>query len=137
MPAKVSFKCPKCKKFLKRNELKSSHSNFGTPIIRCRYCFELIQTGKKLWRDMSFEDKLWFYVSISATSFWWGIISLMIFLLPLQYLPIPDNMAIYVIVGFPILIFCLLLSKQIKNMNEVIQLYEDDYDNKTYQYEEY
>lgn len=86
---------------------------------------------------MSFEDKLWFYVSISATSFWWGIISLMIFLLPLQYLPIPDNMAIYVIVGFPILIFCLLLSKQIKNMNEVIQLYEDDYDNKTYQYEEY
>jgi len=132
-----SVKCPNCDNRLKFMKQKTSHGAFGTPLIKCQFCSKLINTGKKLWRDLSFGDKFLFYLSLIGTSFFWGMIFFMISLYGMNYFDPDNEFLFHITISTSILISIYLIYKQQKNLKELITLYEEDYDNKSFKYQDY
>ncbi len=131
-----TVRCPNCKEHLKFWKKKRTHGIFGTPIIRCGNCQELIKTGKKLWRNMDNFEKIIFHLSVYFSfSFWFA------FAFPVLTSIFGGNdvpkyvIGIMFIIGLGISI--LIHRNQLETVKMNAKLYENDFDNKTFEYQEF
>ncbi|MEZ4803724.1 MAG: hypothetical protein R2797_13205 [Gelidibacter sp.] len=131
-----TVRCPHCKEYLKFWKKKRSHGVFGTPIIRCSNCSKLIKTGKKLWRNMDNTEKIIFHLSAYFSFSFWFALGFPILTSILGGKEIPKYVIlIMALVGLGISI--LIHRNQMETLKSNAKLYEDDYDNETYEYQEF
>jgi uncharacterized membrane protein len=143
----VTSKCPNCDYHIKHFEIKTNHSKFGTPIIKCQNCSQLIKTKKKLWRDMTMVEKFIHYffeyfLTVLGSSVMFTVI---IDLIVMYSFDLENYMSKDILneklMSFSLKIFIVLLIVFFYRVNKVDKeerrIIEKDFDEQQYDYQEF
>ena len=135
---RIIYRCPNCSTVLATQQILITNHALGTPVLYCRSCDQKVYTGKKLWRDMTKRQRIFFFIAYTLN---WSLVtfiasSLLIYLIGilfnLEFKELGQLLNLMILAGVTIVLSITITLIQRNDILERAKTIEKDYDNRSY-----